>query len=445
MKKIPRLRRRALVTALLIIAGLAFLNTVERIRYLSERTLADYSADLLTQLPLIAEQLQREGMPSSVDSGVFSNGVVEYLTLACLHNGEMLWMSRVASEAKLAPVCSSVDIHALAASPSLIRIGDAQTMIAFAIPAEFAQGRGGILFLRDADEYQAELFDIGGRLLINALVLIGLAFLLLRWSFNWSFRPLSTLNQEVTQIIDGKRVSLSEDYPAELVGVTRSLNTMLEQAQARRARYENATKDLAHSLKTRLAAAEGLLAQSDVDLAQLKRDLCEQLAQMDAQVQYQLRRAMHGPDGLTGQTVAVGPVVAKLAGLMDKVYRHKGIVFEFDDALEARFPGSEGDLMELLGNLLENAAKYCISRVRVSASSSASAFYLRVEDDGPGVEPAMREAVFQRGVRVDQRRPGQGIGLAICAEIVASYGGTINIEESELEGARFSLCLPRPS
>lgn len=168
----------------------------------------------------------------------------------------------------------------------------------------------------------------------------------------------------------------------------------------------------------------------------------EQVSQMDLLVKYQLKRAMLGRKGLKQEHTLVAPLVNQLSQMLFKVYRDKQVIFEAYIPIEHVFPGDKGDLMELCGNLMENAFKLCISQVRVSASyNDHGEFVLTVEDDGQGVDDSIKQKIIQRGVRADTHKPGQGIGLAVCHEIVTSYGGKLEIEDSQLEGAKFIITI----
>jgi two-component system sensor histidine kinase PhoQ len=151
---------------------------------------------------------------------------------------------------------------------------------------------------------------------------------------------------------------------------------------------------------------------------------------------------------LLGQApVDVGPIVAELRGALLKVYGNKDISLEVATGPGAQFIGDRADVTELLGNLLDNACKWCRSRVRFRASinesaDSRAALRLVVDDDGPGIAEEHRAKVLQRGGRADEATPGHGLGLAMVQDTVALYGGSMRIESSELGGARFELSLP---
>jgi two-component system sensor histidine kinase PhoQ len=141
--------------------------------------------------------------------------------------------------------------------------------------------------------------------------------------------------------------------------------------------------------------------------------------------------------------VPVAPLVADLRAAMRKVHAQKDLIIETAVAPRAGFVGDRGDVMELLGNLLDNACKWCRGRVRLTIGLEPARLLIRIEDDGPGIAAADRGRVLARGVRVDERAPGHGLGLAMVADTVALYGGELSISDStELKGARLDIVLP---
>jgi two-component system sensor histidine kinase PhoQ len=165
-------------------------------------------------------------------------------------------------------------------------------------------------------------------------------------------------------------------------------------------------------------------------------------------IEHQLKRAAASGGALLGQApVEVAQVAAELRGALLKVYARKDLSLELAIAPATMFIGDRGDLTELLGNLLDNACKWCRSRVRLTAGSDDSAgprqrLTLVVEDDGAGISADDRARVLERGVRADQNVPGHGLGLAMVHDTVDLYGGQLSIDSSPLGGARFSLRLP---
>ena len=258
-------------------------------------------------------------------------------------------------------------------------------------------------------------------------------------------QPLRRVEHEIAEVELGQRAELGRGYPAELRGVTANLNTLIAGDRARLDRYRHTLGNLAHSLKTPLAVMRSSLEQ-DADRALLGT----QVERMNEIVGYQLQRAAAWGGGVTlGRApIEVAAVVRKLVGALQKVYADKHVRYGEEIDASARFYGEEGDLMELAGNLLDNAFKWCNGRVTLRAAPLAEAatrragLQLIVEDDGPGIAQAQRERVLERGARADERTPGHGIGLAVVHDIVRLHGGALEIARSELGGARVEVRLP---
>ena len=165
-------------------------------------------------------------------------------------------------------------------------------------------------------------------------------------------------------------------------------------------------------------------------------------------IEHQLKRAAASGGGLLGQApVAVAPVATDLRAALLKVYRDKDLSLELAVPAASQFVGDRADLMEMLGNLLDNACKWCTQRVRLTVAIDPAGevqenMTLIVEDDGPGVSAENRARVLERGVRTDETVPGHGLGLAMVRETVELYGGTLSVDTSPLGGARFELHLP---
>ncbi len=261
-------------------------------------------------------------------------------------------------------------------------------------------------------------------------------------------RPLRQIETEIGEIEEGKRASLSEKFPTELTGVARNMNLLIDNERARSDRYRHTLDNLAHSLKTPLAAMRALT--SDIGSSQgLQGRFNEQIERMDEIVRYQLRKpAASAADNLVLGPVPVAQEVERLVGGLRKVYHDKRPVIETDVTPDIRFRGDTGDFLELAGNLLDNACKWCKSRVSITVRDSERSrdrrggIRLAVDDDGPGIPEDAAEALLERGMRLDEATPGDGIGLAIVRDLVKSYGGTLTIERSGLGGAKFTVDIP---
>ncbi|MDE1965613.1 MAG: two-component sensor histidine kinase [Xanthomonadaceae bacterium] len=276
------------------------------------------------------------------------------------------------------------------------------------------------------------------------VMLIVLQMLLLRWSLT----PLRKVAADMSRVERGKSDFLDSQYPLELTGLTGRINGFIESEREQRTRYRNTLADLAHSLKTPLAVIRSRL-ESSSDAPQLARDVLDQVRRMDELVAYQLARAATTGRQPFASAVPIAGHAEDLVQSLEKVYAAKNVLCEFDIEDGAAFYGEQGDLLELMGNLLENAFKWSRHRVLLVAGKHAvtgkqqPGLRLSVEDDGPGIEADQVERILQRGVRGDERVQGHGIGLSIVQDIVRAYRGELVVDRSpELGGARFSVELP---
>ena len=256
---------------------------------------------------------------------------------------------------------------------------------------------------------------------------------------SWGLRPLRELADDLRRIETGETAALAGSYPAELNRLSANLNALIENSRSNQQRYRNALDDLAHSLKTPLALLHTATDEA-IPAADLRAQVEEQVRHMDDIVQHQLRRAAAAGRVTLGQVTEVAPIVERLVRSLRKVYRDRRLQVETDVSAEGRFFGDQADLMEILGNLLDNAFKYGKARIRVSAESLPQdglrpGLLLRVEDDGAGIDRPAAQRALERGQRLDSSQPGQGLGLAMVREIVTVYGGALAIERSDLGGA----------
>ena len=258
-------------------------------------------------------------------------------------------------------------------------------------------------------------------------------------------RPVRRLEQEIAEVESGQRGQLGGGFPRELAGVARSLNALLRSERQRIARYRDTLGNLAHSLKTPLAVMRSALAGGMEQRATLDHEI-DRIARL---VDHQLQRAATSGGATLGQpTVPVAPLVADLRAALRKVHARKDLAIDTEVAADAGFAGDSGDITELLGNLMDNACKWCRHAVRVQVRLDptrppAQRLVIRVEDDGEGIAPADRVRVTGRGVRADEQSAGHGLGLAMVADTVALYGGELVIGESpSLHGACLEIALP---
>ncbi len=273
------------------------------------------------------------------------------------------------------------------------------------------------------------------------LLVIGAQILAIRWGL----RPLRVMAEEVRALEEGRREGLSDSYPKELTGLRQNLARFIAHEHRRRTRYRHALEDLAHSLKTPLAVIRNALGGSvpaDGEPHGERGLIAEQLDRMEGVVTHQLSRATVAGPVVVSRSVDIARLAERLIRALKTAYSDRGLAVEvrLPPALSVR--GDERDLMDIFGNLLENAFKYTRSKVRISGRSGAMAV-MRIEDDGPGVDAAIRDDILNRGARGDQVQPGQGIGLSVVSELIQLYGGAFKIGASPLGGASIEVRLPR--
>ena len=272
-----------------------------------------------------------------------------------------------------------------------------------------------------------------------------LLILLLLAVLRWSMAPLRKVAADLACVERGATEHLGDRYPTELSGLATNLNNFIDSERDRLKR--NTLADLAHSLKTPLAVMRTQL-EAETDEKQLRWTVLEQVGRMDEIVAYQLSRAATSGRQTFAAPLPLEPFAEEIVRSLEKVYAARHVLCEFDIDPDTRFRGDQGDLMELLGNVLENAFKWAKHTVLFSAHPADAGdnrfggVELVIEDDGPGIPEDKVELMLQRGVRGDERVQGHGIGLSIVQDIVKAYNGSIKVSRSEtLGGARFDVRL----
>jgi two-component system sensor histidine kinase PhoQ len=267
----------------------------------------------------------------------------------------------------------------------------------------------------------------------------------LGWLMRRALRPIRRLEAEIGAVEAGQLERLSEGYPRELAGTADNLNKLLLSERRRITRYRDTLGNLAHQLKTPLAVMRQALRSDASPQVGIDHEIDRMTAIIDRQL---TRGAATGAVTLGQSAVAVMPLAAELRASLLRVHADKDLSIELQSPPDVGFVGEAADLIEMLGNLLDNSCKWCRERVRLRAALSpairgAVVLHLWVEDDGPGVAPADREWVLARGARADEQVQGHGLGLAIVRDSVAAYNGGLAIGSSaELGGASVHLTLP---
>jgi signal transduction histidine kinase len=253
--------------------------------------------------------------------------------------------------------------------------------------------------------------------------------------------PLFKLRRDVAEVRKGRAERLDEDYPVELAPLAHELNALLAHNQEVVERQRTHVGNLAHALKTPLSVMLSEAERRDDLLAEV---VTRQAQIMRGQVDHHLRRARAAARvGAPGERTAVAPVVDELSRTLEKIFQSKNLQVDWDVDEALAFHGERQDLLEIIGNVMENASKWCSREVMVEAvQDGPGQLRVTVEDDGPGLPPDRRREVLRRGARLDESAPGSGLGLSIVEELAKAYGGSIALADAALGGLRVDIRLP---
>ena len=389
------------------------------------------------------------GMPPDMPEPRFGNigsGLYAEIRNA---GGEAIWRSRSVLGLEIPMGAGPAVGESLFQEEALIDETPLLTLT-FALQWEFPDGELRPFVFKVAeslDSYYSQLRKFRRQLfgwffVIAMIMMFSMSFLMRKL-----LRPLRQVETEISEVEEGSRSSLSDEYPTELQGVARNMNILISSERARSDRYRLTLDNLAHSLKTPLAAIRALLSEHEKTGFEERAN--EQISRMDEIVRYQLRKpAASAADKLVLSQVDVGTELERLVDGLRKVYSEKNPAIDVELDNPVQFRGDTGDFLELAGNLVDNACKWCESKVniRVNASDSSAdkpgGMVMVIADDGPGIPPNAVDALLRRGTRLDESTPGHGIGLAIVKDIARSYGGDLTIGRSDLGGAEVTVSIP---
>ena len=275
-----------------------------------------------------------------------------------------------------------------------------------------------------------------------AMLLIVLQLLILRWGL----KPITRVIDDLFAVQQGEAENLTGAYPKELRLMTKSINQLIQHQANQQERYRHTLANLAHSIKNPVAIIASVLdevkskaKQKPTDEQTWIHDIIEQNQRIDQMVSYQLNRAIGGSATPFNKALMIKPICEKIVSALHKVYADKSMHVSMQIEQTANFRGDEGDLMELLGNLVDNAYKYGCHDIEITIQGSASALSIMIEDDGAGMTEQQKMQLVRRGERADTALPGQGIGLAVVDDITASYNGELTLEDSSLGGLKVIL------
>lgn len=438
------LNRRIILSASLVLVVFITLTAVALERAFTESSESALRDTLSSQLFALMAAAEVDGdtviMPSQelgVLLGLPGSGLYGYITGS---KGEILWQSSSVLSANPPPPVSLASAEKRFNKTEF----DGNAYYTFAYGVDWLSDTGSLALtfniITDLKSFNSQISQyrktLWGWLIAMAVLLLISQALILRWGLS----PLRRVGAELNRIEIGEQEQIQQKYPQEIERLTSNINVLLQQEREQKTRYRNALGDLAHSLKTPLAVLQSSLGRSQKSNTH-DDTLSDQIMRMNSIVEYQLQRAATAGSAGTGKRVNVSAVTRRIVDSLQKVYRDKNISLNIDIDEAVEFRGDEGDLMEILGNLLDNAFKWVDKEITVRAKQSDDRLCLTVSDDGPGIAEDMADEVLKRGKRADQSTAGHGIGLSIVKSIVEAYQGEMRIVKSSSGGAEISITL----
>ena len=305
-----------------------------------------------------------------------------------------------------------------------VRFAGAAVAQVFAVAGDLSQVRDEVQDFR--------VFAATAVAFIAAALLIAIGL-----QVQFGLRPFQRLAGTLARIRRGEDLRFADAaLPREIAPLAEQIDVLLDEHARRVQRARHAAQDLAHALKTPLAV---LAMESERGGADLAPRVATQVDRMRAAVE---RHLVGNLAADSRQRTPVASIVGELFDVLRRVHAARGLQFASDLAADAMFAGSREDLEEMLGNLLDNACKWARSRVSIAARVEHGSLIVVVEDDGPGMDAEAASQAIERGVRLDERTPGSGLGLDIVSGVAASYGGGLALERAGMGGLRAALRLP---
>jgi len=310
-------------------------------------------------------------------------------------------------------------------------------------------GRFLVTVAGDAAEIDEDTQNFDRILLATFTALAIVLLLITTFQVRFGLAPLKRISASLAAIRSGTAERLEGDFPVEIAPLARETNALIEANREIVARARTHVGNLAHALKTPLSVMKNEAAAHRDDPFAAK--VSEQVEIMRDQVARHLERARlaAGVASVIGTITEVRPVLTALVRTMEKIHHERGLAIDLDVAEDARFRGERQDLEEMIGNLVDNACKWAQSRVvievfsqRRQAPDDWPLLRITVDDDGAGLSPSQREQVARRGRRLDETKPGSGLGLSIVMELASLYGGELNLGTAPIGGLRAELVLP---
>jgi signal transduction histidine kinase len=307
-------------------------------------------------------------------------------------------------------------------------------------------------FLVDVAGDASEIFDetrnfdyyLGGTFVALSIVLV----LTTIFQVRFGLAPLKRISDAIADIRSGRAERLEGEFPVEIAPLARETNALIDANREIVERARTHVGNLAHAIKTPLSVIVNEATAHSSDLFAAK--VLEQADVMRDQVAHHLERARIAARlTIVGTITEVGPVVEALRRTMEKIHRDRGVAIEVSTGSQAKFRGERQDLEEMVGNLVDNACKWATSRVFIEAlveqpteAGASPTLRILVDDDGRGLSEQERAQVSRRGQRLDESKPGSGLGLSIVVDLAALYGGSLTLGRAPIGGLRAELLLP---
>jgi signal transduction histidine kinase len=298
----------------------------------------------------------------------------------------------------------------------------------------------------DAAELDDEILSFDGAIAATFAMLAAVLLLTTMFQVRFGLAPLNRISRGLAAIRSGRAEKLEGTFPVEIEPLARETNALIDANREIVERARTHVGNLAHALKTPLSVMMNEAAARGDD--PLAAKVNEQAGIMRDQVTRHLERArIAARVAVVGSITDVVPVVQALARTIEKTHHDKSLGVDLDLPPEARFRGERQDLEEMVGNLVDNACKWASARVSIEVlleqpEPGRQVVRIVVDDDGPGLTPAQREQVAKRGRRLDETKPGSGLGLSIVVELAGLYGGALNLGTAPIGGLRAELVLP---
>jgi signal transduction histidine kinase len=303
-----------------------------------------------------------------------------------------------------------------------------------------------VLVAGDAGDLERQVREFGANVALT-LAIFGIGLILATTiQTRWGLRPLDRVRRGLADIRSGKEARFEGQLPAEIEPLVKELNALLESNKEIIDRARTQVGNLAHALKTPLSV---IINESRANRSPFGTKVAEQAEAMRGQVNHYLDRARIAAQvNVIGAVTDVPPVIARLVRAMRRIHSDRGIEIAETGPQPALFKGEQQDLEEIIGNLVDNACKWARGSVTVTTAYAApngadgGALTVTVDDDGPGLTPEQMSEATTRGKRLDETKPGSGLGLSIVTDLVHLYQGTFQLDRSPLGGLRAVVTLP---